>query len=240
MHTSKQMKQQQNGRVFRVGVGFLLVILSLGDALLLMVIALRKAMQRQEIRDRIRQLNQRPLNPALLHLAGNRCRLFASLQHVGRRSGHIYQTPVVARPLGEGFVIALPSGAETDWCRNVFTAGTCLLRWHGRTSPLEQPELILPEAALRAFPWIMRVLFNAGGITQYVWLHPPQTVLSELKQRSSREATFLLYSSYQKKMKQGELADELPPLYCHYDQEASEENQTGLCNVLLLPVSTSF
>lgn len=180
MHTSKQMKQQQKARVFRVGVGFLLVILSLGEALLLMVIALRKAMQRQEIRDRIRQRNQRRLNPALLHLAGNRCRLFASLQHVGRRSGHIYQTPVVARPLGEGFVIALPYGAETDWCQNVFTAGTCLLRWHGRTSPLEQPELILPEAALRAFPWIMRVLFNAGGITQYVWLHPPQTASQPL------------------------------------------------------------
>jgi hypothetical protein len=180
MHTSKQMKQQQKTRAFRVGVGLLLTILSLGDAFLLMVIALRKAMQRQEIRDRIRQLNQRRLNPALLHLAGNRCRLFASLQHVRRRSGHIYQTPVVARPLGEGFVIALPSGAETDWCRNVFTAGTCLLRWHGRTSPLEQPELILPEAALRAFPWIMRALFNAGGITQYVWLHPPQTASQPL------------------------------------------------------------
>lgn len=175
MCTSKQMKQQQRARVFRVDIGLLLTILSLGEAFLLIVIALRKAMQRQEIRDRIRQLNRRRLNPVLLHFAGNRCSLLASLQHVGRRSGHIYQTPVVAHPLGEGFVIALPYGAETDWCRNVFTAGTCLLRWHGQTFTLEQPELILPEAALRAFPWLMRVFFNVGGITQYVWLHPPQT-----------------------------------------------------------------
>jgi hypothetical protein len=159
MHTSKQMKQQQKTRAFRVGVGLLLTILSLGDAFLLMVIALRKAMQRQEIRDRIRQLNQRRLNPALLHLAENRCRLFASLQHVGRRSGHIYQTPVVARPLGEGFVIALPSGAETDWCRNVFTAGTCLLRWHGRTSPLEQPEL----EKRKGFSWLLQNTTTHGG-----------------------------------------------------------------------------
>lgn len=180
MHSSKHMRQQQKVHSVRVGIGFLLTNLSLGAVLLLALIALMKAMQRREIRDRIRQVNKHRLNPALLHLAGNRLHLYASLQHVGRRSGSPYQTPVVARPLGEGFVIALPYGAGTDWCRNVFTAGTCHLRWGGQTSTLEQPELILPEAALRAFPWVMRVLFKAGGITQYLWLRQPQTVAHSL------------------------------------------------------------
>jgi hypothetical protein len=34
-------------------------------------------------------------------------------------------------------------------------------------------------------------------------------------------------------MKQGALADELSSLYCNDDQKTSEENRTGLCNVLL-------
>jgi hypothetical protein len=42
------------------------------------------------------------------------------------------------------------------------------------------------------------------------------------------------------RMERGVLTDELPLLCCYHDQEASEENQIGLCNVLLLPVSTYF
>jgi hypothetical protein len=171
-----QMHEKQKAKFFGVFFKLLLTLTSLVGVFFLISIALTKAMHQKEFRDNIRQFNRRRLNPATLHIAGNRSRVYASLEHVGRRSGHEYITPVVAKPLGDGFVIPLPYGADTDWCRNVLAAGKCKLHWNGQEYALEKPEVIPPSLALGAFPFSQRVIFVAGGLKQYLWLHTSQEI----------------------------------------------------------------
>jgi hypothetical protein len=78
-------------------------------------------------------------NAARLKHAGSERSITAILTHVGRRSGNTYQTPLGAAAYGDGFVLAIFFGADTDWCRNVMAAGTCTLTWKGQTYQLERP-----------------------------------------------------------------------------------------------------
>lgn len=150
----------------------LLIILSLAGAFFLLAIALGKAMQQKGIRDRIRHLNRRRVNPITLQSAGKRSSTYAAVTHLGRRSGHTYTTPVRAIPFGDGFVIPLPYGADTDWCRNVLAAGKCTLRWHEQEYLLEQPEVLPLAKAVQVFPFSLRITAAANGIKQCLALHP--------------------------------------------------------------------
>lgn len=171
-----RMQEQQRAHFFGVFFKLLLTFMSLVGVFFLISIALTKAMQQKGLRDSIRRFNRRRWNPVTLHIAGNRSRIYASVEHVGRRSGHEYITPVVARPLDDGFVIPLPYGADTDWCRNVVAAGKCRLHWNGQEYALEKPGVIPPSLALGAFPFSQRVIFVAGGIKKYLSLHASQEI----------------------------------------------------------------
>jgi hypothetical protein len=50
----------------------------------------------------------------------------ARLEHVGRRSGRRYATPVVAQPVGDGFAVPLVYGTGVDWRRNLDAASGVL------------------------------------------------------------------------------------------------------------------
>src|SRR5450631_3055112 len=65
---------------------------------------------------------------------------FALVQHIGRRSGKPYETPIMIEPIQEDFVIALTYGESVDWYRNVQAAGHCSVLWHGRIYTLGKPE----------------------------------------------------------------------------------------------------
>jgi len=179
----KQMQRRQSTfHIFRMFFRLLLIITSLIGTFFLVCIALAKAMQREELRNRIRSFNKRRLNPVVLHtIAGDRSRIYACIKHVGRRSSKEYETPVVARPLGDGFVIPLPYGANVDWCRNVMAAGTCTMYWNGQEYTLERPELIRPAEALDSYPLVQRIIFASGGIIQYLLLHEKQESLAKTR-----------------------------------------------------------
>jgi hypothetical protein len=174
------MRKRQVLLIFR-GLFWLSVgITSLVGALLLLAIALARAMHREGSRDRMRAFNKRRLNPVTLKIAGKHAEGYAIIKHVGRRSGREYATPVVAKPLGDGFVIPLPYGHEVDWCRNVMAAGTCTLIWNEQAYVLDKPEIITPSQALCAYMPIQRIVFTAGGIEEHLLLHKaaevPETV----------------------------------------------------------------
>ena len=44
------------------------------------------------------------------------------IRHRGRKSGRAFATPVALAATRDGFVVPLPWGDRTDWCRNVFAA----------------------------------------------------------------------------------------------------------------------
>ena len=103
--------------------------------------------------------------------AGHRRSATALLTHVGRRTRKTYQTPLGAQPYADGFVVSLPYGSQTDWCRNVMAAGMCELTWKGQTYELERPEIISGAQVFPAFPVWQRILLQGGGIRDFLWLH---------------------------------------------------------------------
>jgi deazaflavin-dependent oxidoreductase (nitroreductase family) len=91
----------------------------------------------------------KPFGPLAKPLAGNRWfPLWAILRHTGRKSGTVYETPLVARPTSDGFIIPLPFGDATQWAKNLLAAGGGSLRFAGREHLIEEPRLVdLDEAA---------------------------------------------------------------------------------------------
>jgi deazaflavin-dependent oxidoreductase (nitroreductase family) len=119
-------------------------------------------------KNRIRFFNRRILNPFTLSVAGRRHSPYAIVRHIGRRSGRHYDTPVVAVPFGDAFVLPLPYGAHVDWARNVLAAPECLIAWQGRAYRAGAPRIIAPEAARPAFPaWLWRLL-ERSDTAQYL------------------------------------------------------------------------
>jgi deazaflavin-dependent oxidoreductase (nitroreductase family) len=71
---------------------------------------------------------------------------FGVIVHRGRRSGRSYQTPVNVFSAGNGYVVALTYGPDTDWVKNVLAAGGCELRTRGQTIRLGSPRLFHDES----------------------------------------------------------------------------------------------
>ena len=175
------MQEKRGTHFFGVFLKLFLILMSLVGAFFIISIVLAKAMQQKEVRDYIRHFNRQRLNPAALKIAGNRSRIYASIEHVGRHSGRIYATPVVARPLEDGFVVPLPYGADADWCRNVRAAGACKLHWNGMEYAMDKPEIIAPSQALSAFPISQRIIFSLSGIQQFLLLHTVQEMNEKIE-----------------------------------------------------------
>jgi deazaflavin-dependent oxidoreductase (nitroreductase family) len=118
---------------------------------------IKQARSRGRFRTWLRQVNKASFNRLTLTFGGRH--LFAVVHHVGRRSGHAYTTPVVAWPLSDGFIMSLPYGADTDWCRNLLAAGQGTIQWHGSAYTITKPEVIATATARPLLPaWVSIVL----------------------------------------------------------------------------------
>ena len=83
---------------------------------------------------------------------------FGVVVHRGRRSGRRHQTPVNVFRAGDGYVIALTYGPQTDWVKNVLAAGGCELRTRGQTIPLGSPRLFHDQSRAAIRPVERQVL----------------------------------------------------------------------------------
>jgi deazaflavin-dependent oxidoreductase (nitroreductase family) len=111
----------------------------------------------------------RALNPIMLPLAGKRWNtIFAVAEHRGRKSGRQYATPVAARRVDDGFVIALAFGAQVEWYRNLVAAQGGTIRWRGRAYPVGAPERLDMATALPAFMFIQRLALRIARVDGYV------------------------------------------------------------------------
>jgi deazaflavin-dependent oxidoreductase (nitroreductase family) len=111
----------------------------------------------------------RAVNPIMLPLAGKRWNpIFAVAEHRGRKSGRQYVTPVAARRVDDGFVIALAFGAQAEWHRNLVAAQGGTIRWRGRAYPVGAPERIDIATALPAFMLIQRLALRIARVDGYV------------------------------------------------------------------------
>jgi len=74
-------------------------------------------------------INKHVTNKVMIHISGKEFGHFAILSHVGRKRGRLQQIPIIAEPVGGGFVIALTYRKEVDWYKNVVANNNCDLLW---------------------------------------------------------------------------------------------------------------
>jgi deazaflavin-dependent oxidoreductase (nitroreductase family) len=91
--------------------------------------------------DGVRKLG-RAMRPLAIKSAGGPGASASVVHHVGRTSGRSYSTPVVAVPIDDGFVIALPYGRRADWLQNVLASGSATIAHDGRTHDVDRPEVV--------------------------------------------------------------------------------------------------
>jgi deazaflavin-dependent oxidoreductase (nitroreductase family) len=78
---------------------------------------------------------------------------YGIVEHVGRRSGRRYRTPVsLFRAGADAFVVPLPYGTEGDWLKNVLAAGGAEVVWRGRRLNLGEPRIVSGGEAWSLLP----------------------------------------------------------------------------------------
>jgi deazaflavin-dependent oxidoreductase (nitroreductase family) len=94
---------------------------------------------------------------------------YAIVNHVGRKSGRVYRTPVNAFRADNGYIIVLAYGPESDWVKNVLAAGSCELQTKGRQMHLSDPHIVTDESKGWA-PLPVKLLLSLGNVPQYMKL----------------------------------------------------------------------
>jgi deazaflavin-dependent oxidoreductase (nitroreductase family) len=116
------------------------------------------------------RFNRRVTNRVTRPFAG-RLPGFAILTHTGRRTGRSHRTPVNIFRSGEGFVIALTYGRDTDWVRNVMAAGGCMVLTRASTFRLRDPHIVTDPRAMLV-PSSIRPILRMANVTQFMELRP--------------------------------------------------------------------
>lgn len=90
----------------------------------------------------IRRFNRWFSNPRQMRTAGGPGAYAGVIDHVGRRSGRSYRTPIGIVRADENLVVLLPYGPGTDWVRNVMAAGTATVTHEGDVLDVRDPRLV--------------------------------------------------------------------------------------------------
>lgn len=95
---------------------------------------------------------------------------FGILDHVGRRSGKTYRTPLSVFSTDEGVAILLTYGPDRDWLKNITAAGGATMRRHGKTIRLTDPRVVSKEQAAEHVTGGMQKVFARLPFEQAVLL----------------------------------------------------------------------
>jgi hypothetical protein len=119
-------------------------------------------------RDKVRAFNRDVLNPWMLQRAGKGNFYAAVIETIGRKTGDIRRTPVVADPVEGGFVIPLPYGEGVDWLRNAIAAGSATLYRHDQAFPVTSFEILDGAATEPLLPRERRLSYGLTGIEKFL------------------------------------------------------------------------
>ncbi|MGC9349362.1 MAG: nitroreductase family deazaflavin-dependent oxidoreductase [Anaerolineae bacterium] len=123
---------------------------------------------RQQVIEAVARFNKKILNPFTLSFAGRPYSPYAIVQHVGRRSGRQYVTPVLAKRTDEGFVIPLPYGEEADWHRNLQAAGEAVIASQGQAYHVARPEVVEAQEGIQVFNPVIAWLLESTEVEKYL------------------------------------------------------------------------
>ena len=122
------------------------------------------------IQNAMRQLT-RAMRPLALRSAGKEGSANSVISHVGRRSGRVYQTPVVAVAHDDSFLIALPYGERTDWLQNVLAKGSATVVTGGERYEVDRPKVIPMAEATGYFGVKEQRLHRRFGVDRCLRMH---------------------------------------------------------------------
>jgi deazaflavin-dependent oxidoreductase (nitroreductase family) len=75
---------------------------------------------------------------------------FGILEHVGRKSGKRYRTPLNVFATDDGMAVLLTYGPDRDWLKNISAAGQAKMKCRGTTIEVADPRVVpRAEAAAR-------------------------------------------------------------------------------------------
>lgn len=115
----------------------------------------------------ITTVNRAVLNPLMRHLAG-RVGPLALVEHVGRKSGRTFRTPVLLFRHGDEAVVALTYGPDVDWARNVLAAESCEVEIRGKWYRATNPRLGHDDTGGVVLPAIVRAILALAKVHDYL------------------------------------------------------------------------
>ena len=92
------------------------------------------------------------------------------LEHVGRKSGKPYRTPLSVFSTDDGVAVLLTYGPNRDWLKNVVSAGGGRMRRYGKTLELTEPRVMPKAEAALSVKGLWRPIFARLPFEQAVLL----------------------------------------------------------------------
>jgi deazaflavin-dependent oxidoreductase (nitroreductase family) len=94
--------------------------------------------------------------------------IWGTIEHVGRKSGKGYRTPIAVLSSGQLLIVPLPFGSATQWVRNVLEARGCVIRWLGRDTEVTEPRIADWVEVKPLIPRILRPIIRLVGIGHFL------------------------------------------------------------------------
>jgi deazaflavin-dependent oxidoreductase (nitroreductase family) len=92
------------------------------------------------------------------------------LEHVGRKSGKSYRTPLNVFPTEDGVVIVLTYGPDRDWLKNITATGRAHIKSHGKTTAFVDPQVVPKAEAAQSVKGLWRPIVARLPFEQAVLL----------------------------------------------------------------------
>lgn len=122
---------------------------------------------KQQIRKRFLNFLKHYFNPLTRRIARSSLGPFAIIRHIGRRSGKLYETPIIVQPADNGFVLELTYGPDVDWYKNVLAAGGCTVLWHSKEYMINRIKPLDTKTGMSAFPLLIRAVLRLAKRTHF-------------------------------------------------------------------------
>lgn len=126
-----------------------------------------------QLPQRLARFNRHVTNPVQRLWAG-RLPPFGILEHVGRRSGRTYRTPLNVFPADidgtPAVVIVLTYGPDRDWLKNLHAAGGGRIQRSGKTFGVSQPQTVTRAEVTRYLTGLWRPIVARLPFEQAVLL----------------------------------------------------------------------
>jgi deazaflavin-dependent oxidoreductase (nitroreductase family) len=116
--------------------------------------------------DAVRRMNRSVTNPRVMRSAGTAGTQTSVIEHVGRKSGKTYETPVDIIETTTRMLIALPYGVRTDWLRNVLDAGNATVVTRGERIPVGRPAVVATADVAELIPTRTLRTLRLFGVSQ--------------------------------------------------------------------------